>query len=118
MSVVVDTDITGGQVTLASALARAQAQLLPATGPNSTDTTPAGAVVDAGGMMPSINAKASSLYGLSPEQTLMLERAIASAASAAQLQAEAEAALEEEEEAVEDEPPSEGEGEGGDEEDQ
>ncbi len=83
---------------------------MPATGPNSTDTTPAGAVADAGGMMPSINAKASSLYGLSPEQTLMLERAIASAASAAQLQAEAEAALEEEEEAVEGESPSEGDG--------
>jgi Zinc finger, C2H2 type len=109
ISAVVDTDTTGGQVTLASALARAQAQLSPATGPNSTDTTPAGAVADAGGMVPSINARGSSLYGLSPEQTLMLERAIASAASAAQLQAEAEAALEEEEEAVEGEP-SEGEG--------
>jgi hypothetical protein len=109
ISAVVDTDTTGGQVTLASALARAQAQLSPATGPNSTDTTPAGAVADAGGMLPSINTRGSSLYGLSPEQTLMLERAIASAASAAQLQAEAEAALEEEEEAVEGEP-SEGEG--------
>jgi hypothetical protein len=108
ISAVVDTDTTGGQVTLASALARAQAQLSPATGPNSTDTTLAGAVAEAGGMVPSINARGSSLYGLSPEQTLMLERAIASAASAAQLQAEAEAALEEEEEAVEAEP-SEGE---------
>ena len=109
ISAVVDTDTTGGQVTLASALARAQAQLSPATGPNSTDTTPAGAAADAGGMVPSINARGSSLYGLSPEQTLLLERAIASAASAAQLQAEAEAALEEEEEAVEGEP-SEGRG--------
>lgn len=106
MSGVVDTDTTGGQVTLATALARAQAQLSPTMGLNSTDTTPAG---DGGGMVPSINAKGSSLYGLSPEQTLMLERAIATAASAAQLQAEAEAALEEEEESVEDEPPSEGE---------
>lgn len=101
---VVDTDTTGGQVTLASALARAQAQLSPAAGPNLTDTTPGGTVADA----PSINTRGSSLYGLSPEQTLMLERAIASAASAAQLQAEAEAALEEEEEAAEGEP-SEGE---------
>lgn len=109
MSAVVDTDTTGGQVTLASALARAQAQLSPAMGPNSTDTTPAGAVADAGGMVPSINSRGSSLYGLSPEQTLMLERAIASAASAAQLQAEAEAALEEEE-SVEGESASEGEG--------
>ncbi|KAF8492529.1 hypothetical protein F5888DRAFT_1728370 [Russula emetica] len=107
ISAVVDTDTTGGQVTLASALARAQAQLSHATGPNLTDTTPAGAVADAGRMVPTINARGSSLYGLSPEQTLMLERAIASAASAAQLQAEAEAALEEEE-AVEGEP-SEGE---------
>jgi uncharacterized C2H2 Zn-finger protein len=109
MSAVVDSDTTGGQVTLASALARAQAQLSPATGPISTDTTLASAVADAGGIVPSINARGSSLYGLSPEQTLMLERAIASAASEAQLQAEAEAALEEEEEAVEGEP-SEGEG--------
>jgi Zinc finger, C2H2 type len=106
----VDADTTGGQVTLASALARAQAQLSPAMGLNSTDATPAGAVADAGGMVPSMNARGSSLYGLSPEQTLMLERAIASAASAAQLQAEAEAALEEEEESVEGESPSEGEG--------
>ena len=108
MSAVVDTDTTGGQVTLASALARAQAQLSPITELNSSDTTPAGAVSEAGGMVPSINARGSSLYGLSPEQTLLLERAIASAASAAQLQAEAEAALEEdEEESVEGEPPCE-----------
>jgi len=105
---VVDTDTVGGQVTLASALARAQAQLPPGTGPNSTDTTHVGAVADAGRMVPLTNAGGSSLYGLSPEQTLMLERAIASAASAAQLQAEAEAALEEQE-AVAGEP-SEGEG--------
>jgi C2H2 type zinc finger protein len=107
---VVDTDTAGGQVTLASALARAQAQLPPGTGPNSTDdTTHVGAVADAGRMVPLTNAGGSSLYGLSPEQTLMLERAIASAASAAQLQAEAEAALEEREEEVAGEA-SEGEG--------
>ena len=86
---VVDTDATGSQVTLATALARAQAQLPP-------DTAPAGAVADAGGVALSTNSGGSSLYGLSPEQTLMLDQAIASAASAAQLQAEAEAALEEE----------------------
>lgn len=97
MSAAMDTDTAGGQITLASALARAQAQLSPATESKSTDTTPVGATADAGGMAPSINSRGSSLYGLSPEQTLMLERAIASAASAAQLQAEAEAALEEEE---------------------
>jgi hypothetical protein len=38
-----------------------------------------------------------SMYGLSDEQTRLLEIAIANAASAAQAQAEAEAALEEEE---------------------
>lgn len=97
---VVDTNATGSQVTLASALARAHAQLSP-------DTASAGAVAGAGGLALSNNMGESSLYGLSLEQTLMLDRAIASAASAAQLQAEAEAALEEEREL------SEGEGEGG-----
>jgi hypothetical protein len=43
------------------------------------------------GVVPSL-----SLYGLSDDQALMLEQAIANAASAAQAQAEAEAALEEE----------------------
>lgn len=101
---VVSVDATGSQVTLASALARAQAQLSP-------DTAPAGAIAGAGGVALSTNTGGPSLYGLSREQTLMLDRAIASAASAAQLQAEAEAALEEEEEVGE---LSEGEGGGGD----
>jgi hypothetical protein len=105
---VVDTDATGSQVSLATALARAQAQLSP-------DTDPVGAVADAGGVALSAITGGSSLYGLSPEQTLMLDRAIASAASAAQLQAEAEAALEEEGEVGE---LSEGMGEGGGEEGQ
>ncbi|KAF8486475.1 hypothetical protein DFH94DRAFT_185375 [Russula ochroleuca] len=100
MATAVDADATGGQVTLASALARAQAQ-------HSSDMAPVCAVAGAGGV-PSTNAGGSSLYGLSPEQTLMLDRAIASASSAARLQAEAEAALEEEEVGE----PSEGECEG------
>ena len=105
-------DATGGQATLASALARAQAQLSPGgvAAVHMINPSPA-AVVGAEG--PSTHAlaaapPASTLYGLSPEQAQMLERAIATAASAAQLQAEAEAALEEEEEES-----SEGEGEGG-----
>jgi len=103
----VDPDAIGGQVTLAGALARAQAHFPPDTALDSIDI---GAVADAGRVVPSTNAGGSSLYGLSPEQTLMLDRAIASAASAAQLQAEAEAALEEEEEEEGEEgEPSEGE---------
>jgi hypothetical protein len=106
----VTADAIGSQVTLANALARAQAQLLPDTALDSIDTGPVGAIGDAGGVVPSTIAGVSSLYGLSPEQTLMLDRAIASAASAAQMQAEAEAALEEEEEEGEGGEPSEGEG--------
>jgi Zinc finger, C2H2 type len=103
----VDTDPTGGQVTLASALARAQAHS-SGTALNLIDMVPVCAVADAGGGAgPLTNAGGSSLYGLSPELTIMLDRAIASASSAARLQAEAEAALEEEEEVGE---PSEGEG--------
>lgn len=103
----VDTDPTGGQVTLASALARAQAHS-SGTALNLIGMAPVCAVADAGGGVgPLTNAGGSSLYGLSPEQTLMLDQAIASASSAARLQAEAEAALEEKEEVGE---PSEGEG--------
>ena len=110
-------DATGGQATLASALARAQAQLSPGGGVavvHTINPSPAVAAAAAVGTEePSTDAlaaapPASTLYGLSPEQAQMLERAIATAASAAQLQAEAEAALEEEEEES-----SEGEGEGG-----
>jgi Tfp pilus assembly protein PilX len=48
-------------------------------------------------VMPSL-----SMYGLSDQQTKLLELAIANAASAAQAQAEAEAALEEEEDYFQD----------------
>ena len=106
-------DATGGQATLASALARAQAQLSPGGGAAVVHMIgPSPAVAAVGAEEPSAHAHASAaappastLYGLSSEQAQMLEQAIASAASAAQLQAEAEAALEEEEET------SEGEGE-------
>ena len=96
-------DATGGQATLASALARAQAQLSPGSGgsdvgPSPVDVAVAGDVRSVHSAAAAVAATGSSLYGLSPEQAQMLERAIASAASAAQLQAEAEAALEEEEE--------------------
>lgn len=107
-------DATGGQATLASALARAQAQLSSGSGGAAVHMiSPSPAAAAFGAEEPSAHAStaappASTLYGLSPEQAHMLERAIASAASAAQLQAEAEAALEEEEEES-----SEGEGEGG-----
>ena len=117
-------DPTNGQATLASVIARAQTQTLPAyqvSCPVSTD--PTASTLDSSvlpspaptenrepqdvamntpirdmSMMPSL-----SLYGLSDEQAKMLELAIANAASAAQAQAEAEAALEEEEEESSDE---------------
>ncbi|GLB37400.1 putative zinc finger [Lyophyllum shimeji] len=116
-------DPTAGQATLASVIARAQLQNMtfrtatldasgvdPATAAvavdgavSSTDQAPdvstaAGAPSEeAATPIPSL-----SMYGLSDEQTKMLEEAIANAASAAQAQAEAEAALEEEEEDDED----------------
>ncbi|KAG5637517.1 hypothetical protein H0H81_004268 [Sphagnurus paluster] len=109
-------DPAAGQATLASVIARVQLQGLPAqtikplvTGvelnkeafehktietpvTNHTDTT---VCPNEGSAAP---IPSLSMYGLSDEQTKMLEEAIASAASAAQAQAEAEAALEEEEE--------------------
>ncbi|KAJ8515846.1 hypothetical protein ONZ45_g6776 [Pleurotus djamor] len=102
-----------GQATLASVIARAQSNLptraLPAdvimadatlaTEPSHGDAAPAVTADDA----PSL-----SMIGLSAEQALLLEQAIANAALAAQAQAEAEAALEEEEEDYDDQ---EGEGE-------
>ena len=113
-------DPTGGQATLASVIARAQMQnLLPqsqvqgmvSTDDGGTSAHPEGSFshpddkrpLDSAGTAndgaPSEGAGAApqlSLYGLSEEQTRLLEQAIASAASAAQAQAEAEAALEEE----------------------
>jgi hypothetical protein len=109
------------QATLARALARAQAQIAPdaalglAGSPGLSSPAPAAGAEAGSDGVPLAHAAAAalgpSLYGLSPEQTHMLERAITSAASAAQLQAEAEAALEEEEE--EEEGSGEGEGEEG-----
>ena len=100
----VDVAASTSQATLASALARVQAQLT--AGHLVVPPSAAAAAAGGGGVPPahassSSVAPGSSLYGLSPEQTQMLEQAIASAASAAQLQAEAEAALEEEEEGEE-----------------
>ena len=119
-------DPAGGQATLASALARAQAQLSAGGGDGGGAGTlyltgPSLAISAAGEVSPAhavaavaASATGTSLYGLSPEQAHMLEQAIASAASAAQLQAEAEAELEEEEdEAMLSEGEGEGEGEGG-----
>ena len=90
-------DAASSQATLASVLARAQAQL--SHGESLTSST---AMPSAPPPAPAPAVTGSSLSGLSPEQAQMLEQAIASAASAAQLQAEAEAALEEEEESSDD----------------
>ncbi|KAF9257955.1 hypothetical protein L218DRAFT_768355 [Marasmius fiardii PR-910] len=94
---------TVGQATLASVIARAQSQKqappnevqtpAPTTSmldSASTTDTAVTAEYDAA-VLPSL-----SMYGLSEEQTKMLEEAITNAALAAQAQAEAEAALEEE----------------------
>jgi Zinc finger, C2H2 type len=110
------TDPSTGQATLASVIARAQSSNLPssipvvgaptpgdetntptvnlpAAGENSLPTQTLGENLENNIPFPSL-----SMYGLSDEQTHLLEIAIANAASAAQAQAEAEAALEEEEE--------------------
>lgn len=117
-------DPTGGQATLASVIARAQLQNMPSNmdvPPGSAPEAPA-ADVNLPLSQPfedqtapqadtsTINTEDAtapgvpslSMYGLSDEQTKMLEEAIANAASAAQAQAEAEAAMEEEEEEEED----------------
>ncbi|KAF5385975.1 hypothetical protein D9615_002272 [Tricholomella constricta] len=113
-------DPTAGQATLASVIARAQLQNMPtktvspAAGVDLTNAAPyhpvfneslsqdqasAYTTITVGSSKDSaIPISSLSMYGLSDEQTKMLEEAIASAASAAQAQAEAEAALEEEEE--------------------
>ncbi|KAF5343996.1 hypothetical protein D9758_012885 [Tetrapyrgos nigripes] len=113
-------DPTGGQATLASVIARAQSQSIPPADTESdgdlvvppsadsiiADVSPqnqengsnehqqpqsAPSTVTPPTPMPKL-----SMYGLSDEQTKLLEEAITSAALAAQAQAEAEAALEEE----------------------
>ncbi|KAG6866228.1 hypothetical protein C0991_007253 [Blastosporella zonata] len=113
-------DPAAGQATLASVIARAQLQNMP---PRTTTTDAVSISNNTGGAInlnvdsslrngtdPGMNAVPAShiegpvnpipsltMYGLSDEQTKLLEEAITSAASAAQAQAEAEAALEEEE---------------------
>ena len=115
--VTMPTDPSTGQVTLASVIARAQSSNLPSSTPVVGGPTPG----DEATNTPTVNLQVAgenslpaqtfgenlenlipfpslSMYGLSDEQTHLLEIAIANAASAAQAQAEAEAALEEEEE--------------------
>ena len=112
------TDPSMGQATLASVIARAQSSNLPSSTPvvgaptpgdETATNTPAVNLPAAGEIsLPAqtlgenlenhIPFPSLSMYGLSDEQTHLLEIAIANAASAAQAQAEAEAALEEEEE--------------------
>lgn len=128
----VPVDPTAGQATLASVIARAQSQNLPLRQREAASAAPQPGEHELpdinldqtdSGPVPHQNATVQdeslqvrdleqptsaaipslSLYGLSNDQALMLERAIADAASAAQAQAEAEAALEEEEE-YDDEP--------------
>ncbi|KAI0067214.1 hypothetical protein BV25DRAFT_1867744 [Artomyces pyxidatus] len=116
-------DPAGGQATLASVIARAQAQAQPhvvspglvgsVAAPPRTLSLPAPTSATTSGSLavsqipPSSletgSGSSLSLFGLSAEQAKMLEEAIANAASAAQLQAEAEAALEEEDDEEEDE---------------
>jgi len=112
------TDPSTGQATLASVIARAQSSKLPSSHSVVVARTPVGTTLTntpivnlpvAGENLPQtqtlgenlenhIPLPSLSMYGLSDEQTHLLEIAIANAASAAQAQAEAEAALEEEEE--------------------
>jgi Zinc finger, C2H2 type len=112
-------DPSGSQATLASVIARAQLQNLPPEvnpTPSAVDHLDSGASQSAGAhvMSPAetsmnidnhiatTSIPSLSMYGLSDEQTKMLEEAIANAAAAAQAQAEAEAAFEEEGEYDED----------------
>lgn len=105
-------DPTGGQATLASVIARAQMMSMPSTMspvteipsiPHHDSSIPQALEASAttsneSNMGLDTNTIPSlSLYGLSDEQTKLLEQAIASAASTAQALAEAEAAMEEEE---------------------
>ncbi|KAK0195004.1 hypothetical protein F5146DRAFT_1172717 [Armillaria mellea] len=108
-------DAAGSQATLASVIARAQQQNGDSAAPSQTTTrppvqptvippstttpTPLPVVINEDSENVSANdtqPHSLSMFGLSDEQTQMLEQAIAGAALAAQAQAEAEAALEEE----------------------
>ncbi|TEB38506.1 hypothetical protein FA13DRAFT_1726173 [Coprinellus micaceus] len=112
-------DAVGSQATLASVIARAQSQAMPAPSPPELVVGDQGPTMDTSisqqegdaaqnvgqPISEDLAASASnltptplSMYGLSDEQTKLLEVAIANAASLAQAQAEAEAALEEEDE--------------------
>ena len=113
---VIPLDPTAGQATLASVIARAQLQIMPAqmeptpeysSSPltvnllgnqnlSSQSLTLHTSIVNSVQVEPR-TAPSLSMYGLSDEQMKMLEEAIANAAAAAQAQAEAEAAFEEEE---------------------
>ncbi|KAG6831776.1 hypothetical protein H0H92_007928 [Tricholoma furcatifolium] len=112
-------DPAAGQATLASVIARAQLHSLPPSTIPTVDASAAEKLVDSSldsDMTSIANSLLTSadvaklgetlaavippltMYGLTDEQTKLLEEAITSAASAAQAQAEAEAALEEEQE--------------------
>ena len=112
-------DSLAGQATLASVIARAQLQSLPISSaspsrslpdqPSMNVSNPDALTVE--GIMPEPIGETSnvhralptlSMYGLSDEQTRLLEIAVANAAAAAQAQAEAEAAMEEEREGDDD----------------
>jgi len=101
-----------GQATLASVIARAQSQgsAIPSFPPQGVPGEPLMVIDAPDGLVETHSTESQgehrqghqplpslSMYGLSDEQTRLLELAIANAASAAQAQAEAEAALEEEE---------------------
>ncbi|KAH0589117.1 hypothetical protein H2248_004885 [Termitomyces sp. 'cryptogamus'] len=107
-------DPAAGQATLASVIARAQLLNMPQK-ITTTETVDAacnalGGITDPTSLLIGVNTEATvshdevppasvppfSMYGLSDEQTRLLEEAITNAAFAAQAQAEAEAALEEE----------------------
>ncbi|KAJ7467114.1 hypothetical protein FB451DRAFT_1484293 [Mycena latifolia] len=77
---------SNGQATLASVIARVQLSQARADAPVAIAAQPPA---------PAGDATSLSMYGLSDEQTKLLEEAITNAASAAQAEAEAQAALEE-----------------------
>ncbi|KZP34443.1 hypothetical protein FIBSPDRAFT_8407 [Athelia psychrophila] len=100
-------DPSVGQATLASVIARAQQQSRPVETDAEVPSVGPDFPMDIGNeplheqlQLPETTGPAPSLasYGLSSDQALLLEQAIANAAAAAQAQAEAEAALEEGEE--------------------
>ncbi|KAJ7502390.1 hypothetical protein B0H11DRAFT_2274593 [Mycena galericulata] len=101
-------DPTNGQATLASVIARAQATQARRGVNEAPQAANAAAAPNpsarAAAPPPAADTSAASLsmYGLSDEQTKLLEEAIANAATAAQAEAEAQAALEEQDDYDED----------------